>query len=138
MNKYIERLCREWLQYKNIIIAVDYDSTVSPYHTIDNPEDIAKCIELLKKAREVGCYIIVHTSCNEDRYEDIQKTFRDNGITIDSINENPFDLPFGHNRKPYFNILLDDRAGFKEALDILEKSIYNTIGAKKPNYPDVA
>lgn len=138
MNKYVERLTKEWLQYGRIIIAVDYDSTISPWGKFNNEEDIKKCWKLLRQCEEVGCYIVVHTSCSEDRYDEILTTFLQIGINVHSINKNPFELPYGHNTKPYFNILLDDRAGFIEAMDILEAAMYATIGARKPIYDDVA
>jgi 3-phosphoglycerate kinase len=58
-NKYKERLFKEWLQHGKIIIAVDFDSTISPYHTIDNIEDIEKVIETIKNAKYTGAYITI-------------------------------------------------------------------------------
>lgn len=138
MDKYVVRLAEEWLQHGRIIIAVDFDSTVSPWETIDNPEDIGRCWALLIKATEVGCYIVVHTACNPDRYEEINSLFEAHGLKVDAINKNALELPYGNHGKPYFNILLDDRAGFREAMDTLEKAMYHVIGASKPHYADVA
>lgn len=139
MNKYTKRLSEEWFKYGKIIIAVDYDSTVSPWHTIENKEDIRRCWKLLRQCNEIGCHIIVHTSCNNDRYEEIRETFRSHGLSLAGINQNPFELPYGHESKPYFNILLDDRAGFAEAMDILENAMMSKIGHDKlKNLADIA
>lgn len=44
------------------------------------------------------------------------------GIKVDYINESPI----MNTRKPYYNILLDDRAGLQEAADTLN-SVLNLI-----------
>ena len=124
-NKYLERLVHEWEQHGKIIIGVDYDSTISPYHTIDNVEDINRCIRLLKDAQLVGCYTIIHTACNEDRHEEIYNYCKKIGIHVDTINETPIGLEYGKKgSKPYCNLFLDDRAGFREAMTLLEEAIY--------------
>jgi hypothetical protein len=51
-------------------------------------------------------------------------------LVIDSINENPINLPYGHHGKIYANIYLDDRAGLNEALNILEFAMYKIKGSK--------
>lgn len=58
-RKYVLRLIKEWREHGKIIIGVDYDSTISPYHTIDNSEDILKTIKLLKVAISVANYIVL-------------------------------------------------------------------------------
>ncbi len=47
-QKYTERLYREWIEHGKIVIAVDYDSTIFPWHTIDNQEDMKRVIELVQ------------------------------------------------------------------------------------------
>ncbi len=123
--KYINRLAQEWQTHGKIIIGVDFDSTVSPYHTIDNQEDIDRTIETLKDCQNVGCYTVIHTSCNKDRYEEILTYCEKVGIKVDSINQNPIDLPYGkEGSKPQCNIYLDDRAALPSALDILDEAMY--------------
>lgn len=131
MKKYIDRLIQEWQTHGKIIVGVDFDSTISPYHTIDNQEDIDRTIKLLKDCQNVGCYTVIHTSCNKDRYEEILKYCKDIDITVDSINENPIDLPYGkQGSKPQCNIYLDDRAALPAALDILDEAMYKTRAFK--------
>jgi hypothetical protein len=125
ISKYIQRLTKEWKEYGKIIIAVDFDSTISPWHTIDNKEDIKRTISTLKIARETGAYIIINTCCKEDRYKAIEEYCRIEGILIDTINKSVIDLPYGQSNKVYANIYLDDRGGLLESLDILEHSVYN-------------
>lgn len=40
LKKYVDRLYAEWTQHGKIVLSVDYDSTLFPYHTIDNQDDI--------------------------------------------------------------------------------------------------
>ena len=129
-SKYTERLIKEWRSYGKIIIAVDFDSTISPYPTIDNDEDIMRCVKLLQRARSIGAYIVIHTCCAVGRYEDILGFCKNNGIEVDSVNKNPIELPFGHQNKPYANVFLDDRAGFIETMNILEDAC-NVIAGEK-------
>lgn len=123
-NKYADRLLKEWTEHGKILLAIDYDSTLSPWDTIDNQEDIERCINLVKKCQETGCYISIFTACNPDRYPEITKFCESKGIKVDTINENALELKYGNNRKIYFNHLLDDRAGFQQSMDILETALY--------------
>lgn len=124
MQKYIDRLTKEWNQHGKIIIGVDFDSTLYPYKTIDNSEDIAKVISVLKECQQVGCYIMIHTASDEIRHPEIINYCEEIGVKVNSINTNVIDLPYGKEGKPYANIYLDDRAGLNEALTILQESMY--------------
>ena len=130
MQKYIDRLTTEWETHGKIIIGADFDSTLSPYPTIENDKDIARCVNLIKIAQQTGAYVVIYTCCDPGRYDDIIGFVTNNGIRVDAINRNPIDLPFGHGSKPYCNIYLDDRSGFIQAMDILEAAMY-TIRAKQ-------
>jgi hypothetical protein len=136
-NKYVGRLFDEWVQHGKIIIAVDYDDTISPWkwNSVDDQEDMAYVIELLKKCKYTGAYVVVWSACNPDRFDEIRGYCKDKGLEIDSINQNPIDLPYGKDKKIYANIYLDDRAGLKEALAILETTMYQVRGwAKSHGY----
>jgi len=128
MNKYIERLYNEWKQHGKIIIAVDWDSTIESWPTIDNKEDRKRVIDLLQVAYGTGAYITIFTCSNPDRYLEIQKRCEELKIPISSINSNPIEVPYGKHGKVYANIYLDDRAGLNESLDILEKAMYKIRG----------
>lgn len=143
-NKYFKRLVSEWNQHGKIVIAVDYDDTISPWKFNDE-EDLKKfdkIIKLLKDCRYTGAYISIFTSCNEDRYSEIEKYCESKGLKIDSINRTPINLPYGNNSKIYANIFLDDRAGLDESLMILENAMYFRRGEMEREdhffYDDVA
>lgn len=127
MKKYVDRLVHEWQTHSKIIIGVDFDNTISPYHTLDNQEDIDRTIKLLKDCQMVGCYTVIHTACNENRHKDIMSYCDKIGIKVDSINQTPIELPYGKKgSKPYCNHFLDDRAALPAALDILEEAMVLT------------
>ena len=126
-NKYANRLYKEWCQHGRPVIAVDYDSTIYPWHTIENKEDIERTIKLLQLAVNIGCYIVINTCSDTERHLEIQKHCESLNIPINGINTNPIDLPYGNHGKIYANLYLDDRAGLNEALDILEKVIYQIM-----------
>lgn len=129
LDKYIRRLTTEWITHQKIIIGVDFDSTLSPYHSIDNMEDIQEVISVIKDAIITGAYVVIHTACNPDRYSEITNYCKSIGIVPDSINMTPIDLPYGKSgSKPYCNIFLDDRAGLLEAILILKTALYCVRG----------
>jgi len=72
MNIYSQRLLIEWRTHGKIILAVDFDSTIYPYHTLDNKKDIDRTIDLVKKAYEIGAYIVIFTASVEDRFKFIE------------------------------------------------------------------
>ena len=131
---YLDRLVNEWKQYGKIIVATDFDSTISPYHTLDNHADINRVINVLKLVKEIGAYVIIFTACNADRFDYIKDYCVTIGLEIDSINQTPIDIPYGKNGKVYANIFIDDRAGLNEALAILEFASYIMRGSKNGGY----
>jgi hypothetical protein len=131
---YLERLEEEWIQYGKIIIACDYDDTISPWKM--KGFDPKRVIEVLKIAKSTGAFIVIFTACNEERYSEITEYCKSQGLDIDAINETPIDLPYGKNKKIYANVFIDDRAGINEALNILEFAMYRIRG-KKQNYSEI-
>jgi hypothetical protein len=126
---YLERLEQEWEQHGKIIIACDYDDTISPWKM--KGFDPKRILEVLKFAKQTGAYVVIFTSCNEERYEEITEYCRSNGLEIDAINKTPIDLPYGNNSKIYANIFIDDRAGLNESLNILEFAMYRIRGKRR-------
>lgn len=141
-NKYYKRLYQEWLQHGKIIIASDYDDTLSPWN-FKSEEDLIefdKTINLLRICKETGAYIVIFTACNADRFDEITQYCASKGLIIDGINKTPLDLPYGKSGKIYANVFLDDRAGLNETLDMLHDCVYKVRGYRqsKINLEDVA
>lgn len=129
IKRYVDRLYDEWVQYGKIIIAIDFDDTFAPWklNTTEYLESIG-VYSTLRTARATGAYLTCHTACNEDRYEEIQNYFKGKNLELDSINQNPIELPYGNQNKIYANLFLDDRAGLLEALQILNDAMYRYRG----------
>jgi hypothetical protein len=118
MERPISRLVREWREYKKILLAVDFDDTLSPWKFDDF--DYKEVFKLVLEAKELGAYIVIFSACKPDRYDYIRNYCRETGgFEIDGINENVIELPYGNERKIYYNHLLDDRAGLMQAMAIL-------------------
>lgn len=135
LKKYITRLFEEWKQHGKIVIAVDFDDTISPWK-FNSEEDLryqSEVIKLLHDAHYTGAYIVIFTACNVDRYEEIKQYCAKVGLSIDAINQTPIDIPYGQNGKIYANIFIDDRAGLLESLEILEAALYQYRGYLQGN-----
>lgn len=127
IQNYIDRLYDEWITHGKIIVAVDYDDTISPWRFADQ-EECNKVISLVKRVKASGAYIVIFTACAPDRYGEIKQYCETLGLHIDSINENPIELPYGLHKKVFANIFLDDRAGLAESMEILETAMYRKSG----------
>ena len=124
LQKYIDRLTKEWLLHKNIIIAVDFDDTICTWG-LNTQTECNFIIEKLKTYQQQGAYIVIFTACNKDRFEDISNFCNQNDLIITGINKTPIDLPYGNNGKIYANVFLDDRAGLHESIEILDAALIN-------------
>lgn len=111
------RLVNEWDKYGQIVVAYDFDNTVYDYHK--EGHDYSEVIELIHEVHEAGAYLMVYTARPDDQLDYVSKYLNENKIPFDSINQMPDFLPFTENKKLYYNILLDDRAGLQSAVNIL-------------------
>jgi len=129
-NTY-QRLISEYEKYETLVVAFDFDNTVYDYHNVGL--EFTDLILLLRDLKKIGCYLIVFTANEEETF--VKKYCKKMNIPFNAINENP---PFhkSKSRKIYYNILLDDRAGLKEAYDHLKMLLHyidykeNTLNQK--------
>ena len=106
-----ERLLREYKTHGNLVIAFDFDSTVYDYYK--EGTDYSDIINLLLKSQELGFTLILFTVENNiANLQDKIDYLHGLGIHPKYINESPL---FSGSAKPYYNLLLDDRAGLEEA-----------------------
>lgn len=101
-----ERLIREYEKHGSLIIGFDFDGTVHDYHKTGEKYDMV--INLLRELKEINCKLICWT-CHRD-HEYVKEYLTKNNIPFDGINTDGIDLGY-ESRKPFFNALLDDRAG---------------------------
>ena len=116
-DNQVERLRGELAAHGSLFIAFDFDNTIFDYH--NHGFDYSGIISLLRRCSEQGHKMILLTS-NEDKEKlaFIRHYCQHFGIRIDYVNENP--IVCQGCRKPYYNILIDDRSGLQEACDILD------------------
>jgi hypothetical protein len=116
-----ERLLREYKTHGNLIIAFDFDNTVFDYH--NTGDDYSGIIELLKTCSEKNMILILFTvTTNEEELRSKINYLKNFGIYPDYINESPL---FKGSVKPYYNLLLDDRAGLESAIEQLNYVLTN-------------
>lgn len=130
-NKYVNRLVEEWKAHGKIILSVDFDDTLYPYRftSEEDQEEIRDTIKLIKQVQKVGAYLVIFTASNKDRHPEISDFCTQAGIPCDSINQNPIELPYGKEGKIYYNIMLCDRSGLKEAKEILRYAMHIYMGS---------
>lgn len=114
----VDRLYREYKKHPRLIIACDFDDTIFGYHNKD--DDHSDVINLLKECSELNFYIVIFSASSQDRFDFMIKYAESMGIKVcAAVNKNAIELPYGHWGKIYYNILLDDRAGLKNAYETL-------------------
>lgn len=124
MCSYSRRLFKEWTMHGKIVLAVDFDDTLYPWGLLRNDKDRAKTIKLVKKAVQLGAYVVIFTASKKERHHEMVKYCAAIGINVDSINENPIELPYGNDgSKIFYNHNLCDRSGLKGSLKILKRAI---------------
>lgn len=113
------RLCQELDTHKKLVIGFDFDNTIFDVH--NKGGDYSQIINVLQKCKKLGWTLCLYTAeLREDWLKwkvDYCKHF---GIEPDYINESPL---IKGTKKPFFNLLLDDRAGLEEAYTLLIKVI---------------
>lgn len=113
-----QRLHEWYTRNGGLIVAFDFDNTVYDFH--NKGHDYSEVVELLRKAKQSNCYLIVFTGNPDEQF--VRSFLKDNNIPFDAINEHaPFlDEKSKQARKIYYNVLLDDAAGLESACTYLE------------------
>jgi hypothetical protein len=112
---YYARLRKDYLEHGSLFVAFDFDNTVFDYHNQGINYD--QIVELLRTCKALGFTLILFTGNEGLQLDVIKQDLQNRDIPYDLINENPI----MKTRKPYYNILLDDRAGLLEAYQHLKK-----------------
>jgi len=114
---FYNRLQQDYLVHKSLFVAFDYDNTVFDFHNQGINYD--EIIKILRICKSLGFTLILFTGNEGEKLEVIKQDLKNREIPFDLINENPL----MKTRKPYYNILLDDRAGLKESYNNLKRLI---------------
>lgn len=107
------RLFQEYKHYGKLYVAIDFDHTLYDYDQIG--DTFPKLKEIIRKAQEKGCIMILFTAREGEKLEFAVNHCKSFGFIPDYINESPV----MQTRKPFYSILLDDRAGLNEAYQTL-------------------
>lgn len=125
-TKCIYRLFDDYQAHKNLIVAFDFDDTVFDYH--NKGFEYPAITDLLLKCQDMGFTLVLFTGSEGEKLFDCIEYCNFLGLIIDYANESPI---MKENRKPYYNILLDDRAGLGQAYYILTETIKLIKRSKK-------
>ena len=124
-RKAIERLKREYKQHGKLICGFDFDCTIYDYHK--EGLELQPVIDLLKRCSGLGFTMCLYTLTLKDSDMGISEKIaycNKLGIAVHEINEssvmgiNSQQVKHYH-YKPFFSILLDDRAGLSASYNIL-------------------
>lgn len=118
-QRSLTRLIDEYNKHQKLVIGFDFDNTIFDVHSAGG--DYSCVINLLREAKKQGFILCLYTAeTREDWLEWKVKYCEHFGISPDYVNESPL-LP--GTTKPFFNLLLDDRAGLQEAYNLLNDLI---------------
>lgn len=112
-----KRLLEEYYKYGKLIVAFDFDNTIYDYHK--NGGDYSEVIKLLQDCSKLGFELILFTT--EEDYDNLLNKIHKVDSILGTFNYriNKSSI-FSESKKPYYNILLDDRAGLEESYEILK------------------
>tara|TARA_R110000772_G_scaffold54130_1_gene123558 strand:- start:71023 stop:71421 length:399 start_codon:yes stop_codon:yes gene_type:complete len=114
----LKKLLEAYDKHGHLIIGVDFDNTIYPLDK--KREEICHSVrELLKECKEHS-KLCLYTVADENSLRYKATIMGLWGIPPDYINESPIQK-WGYCVKPYFNILLDDKAGLTEAFNLLKQ-----------------
>jgi hypothetical protein len=131
-------IIRNW---EHIYVAVDIHGTILPGH-YKNKQDLIfypyaeQVLNQLTKSTSIK--LILYSCTAPEEIQHYLSWFEKHDIHFDFINENP-ECVNTHiadfNKKPYFSVLLDDKAGFnpedwKTIFDFLSKRIFETTAVE--------
>jgi hypothetical protein len=113
LNESVKRLVNDYSRHKNLFVAFDFDNTVFDY--FGTGETYPKLESLLRFLKVHKFNLILFTGNEGEKLKQIVKYCKEHGYEPDFVNESPV----MKTTKPYYNILLDDRAGLNEAYQTL-------------------
>jgi hydroxymethylpyrimidine pyrophosphatase-like HAD family hydrolase len=117
----LEKITRVYDTHRNIIIAVDFDDTIYDYS--GQGFDTNYVVDLLKRAKEkLNAKLILFTCREDDLLSDAMEYCYDVGLEIDAVNTSLENYAYP-SRKPFYNMLLDDKACLPECCAALEALI---------------
>lgn len=116
-----ERLLQEYHKYGKLVIGFDFDNTIYDYW--NKGGDYSEVISALQKAKELGFILCLYTAeTDKDKLKWKIHYCEQLGIKPTYVNKSPL-IP--ESAKPFFSLLLDDRAGLESAYNNLKYVLDN-------------
>lgn len=115
-NNQVNRLVNDYERHNSLIVAFDFDNTVFDFHS--KGDTFPKVIEILQECNRLGFEVNCFTAAASTDF--VYAYCKRIGISIDNMNTSS--VP-SSTHKPYFNILLDDRAGLESAYKTLRDTL---------------
>lgn len=109
------RLLNDYKKHGGLVVGLDFDNTIYDYN--QTGADMSSVIDLVKRAQALNfpiCLYTAETDVNKLAWK--YNYLKDLGINLLYINQSPL---MKGTQKPFFNILLDDRAGLESACETL-------------------
>lgn len=123
-NQCDKRLIDDYDKHHNIVVGFDFDNTVYDYHK--RGDTYPEVIDLLKRCNKIGFTLVCFTA--NDDHDLVNAHLKKIGVTIFSINKSPL---MNVNGKPFFSVLLDDRAGLPSAFRSLSDVVHYVEQSKE-------
>lgn len=124
-----KRLISEYEAHGKLVVGFDFDNTIFDVH--NKGINCSEIISLLQECKKLGFTLCLYTAELRGFWLEWKKNYcKHFGIEPDYVNESPL-LP--GTTKPFFNILLDDRAGLESAFQTLKAVVIHANKAvQKP------
>lgn len=128
-KEFQKKTDRKW---DKIYVLVDIHDTVIPSdyksdgRLLTCYEHSLECLQLMSAREDV--YLILWSSCTQETAKFYLDFFEKNNIIFGSFNDNPEEsnTPYAcFDKKPYFNVILDDKAGFEPEDWLTLKNYFN-------------
>ena len=115
INRGADRLLEQYKLHGSLVVAFDFDDTIYDYHK--KGFTYPKVVSLLLECQELGMTLIMLTTTeDENHYKENLAYCKSLGLDVKYVNTGPV-MPKA--RKPFFNVYLDDKAGLRQAYDML-------------------
>lgn len=119
-SNQFNRLLSEYKTHKKLVIGFDFDNTI--FDIYNQGGDYSEIISILQDCKREGFILCLYTAeCSVKRLQWKIQYCEQFNIKPDYVNESP--LLNNETTKPFFNLLLDDRAGLESAYFILKQLI---------------
>lgn len=115
----VVRIEKEIDTYGKLVIGFDFDNTIFDVHNKGGNYKII--IDALKECKDLGWTLCLYTAESDEEWLRWKIGYcKHFGIEPDYVNESPL---LKGTKKPFFSLLLDDRAGLQSAYLILKNAI---------------